>query len=33
MKILANDGISKTGIKELESEGFQVLQLLWHKNS
>ena len=25
MKILANDGISKTGIKELESEGFQVI--------
>ena len=25
MKILANDGISNTGIKELESEGFQVI--------
>ena len=25
MKILANDGASKTGIKELESEGFQVI--------
>jgi D-3-phosphoglycerate dehydrogenase len=27
MKILANDGISKTGIKELESEGFQVITI------
>ena len=27
MKILANDGISKTGNKELESEGFQVITI------
>ena len=32
MKVLANDGISESGIKALEKGGFEVIATKLHKN-